>query len=53
MTAVLYYTVAYIAARVDFSWNGIFWDRSCQIQDNVMECRKEAELKEDKLKNYI
>ena len=28
MTAVLYCTVPYIAARLDVSWNGIFWDRS-------------------------
>ena len=28
MTAVLYYTVPQIAARVDVSWNGIFWDHS-------------------------
>ena len=26
--AVLYCTVPYIAACVDISWNGIFWDRS-------------------------
>ena len=28
MTAVLYCTVPYITARVDVSWNGIFWNHS-------------------------
>ena len=28
MSAILYCMVAYIAACVDVSWNGTFWDRS-------------------------
>ena len=38
MTLVLYCTVASIAAHVDVSWNGIFWDRSkVQVYINIFQ----------------
>ena len=46
MTAILYCTVTKIAALVDFSWNGIFWDRACITlqSSNLVLVRNESDV---------